>query len=231
MGVILLAGCSLGGPSSLADQDAMNRAEALGTRVAANRLFTADDIGRAAAGTPDVTVLSLTGKDARSTGVQLVIRVHGTGTVPLGQQEPTTVDECFQLAYRNSVQDGTPVSVSCPNVGPVSFSPLPPPPRLPDVAATTLRAALPTIPAGCTVTDAMATGLRATIDAWHLDPRVQRDVTIVNNTLGVALRTTDECLMGRAAPGSADTWYVSPRYYQPGELTCDAEEAANNAGR
>jgi hypothetical protein len=234
---LLLAGCSLVTSNSLADQSAVKTADQLAIRMTANGLHTADELGRTAANTPDVSVLSVTGTDARTTGVTLVIKVHGVGTVPLGQQEPTTADDCFRLSYVNSVHDGTSGQVSCPDLPPIGYPPLPPPLELPNGSDVLLRKTLPAITGGGAATDAMAARLWSSIDSWHLDLGIQRDVTVTGvlgttgAVLGVVLRTPDSCLMGRAAAGTTAAWYVSPRYYRPGELVCSATEAAYGEGR
>jgi hypothetical protein len=235
---LLLAGCSLVTSDSLADQNAAKTADQLATRMTANDLHTAEQLGRTAAEAPNVSLLSLTGTDARTTGITLVIKVHGIGAVPMGEQEPTTADDCFHLSFVNSVHDGTPSQVSCPDLPPIFYPPLPPPLEVPNGSDVLLRKALPTIPAGGAATDAMAVRMWSSIDSWHLDPGIQRDVTVLRgvpdstgDVLGVALRTDDSCLFGRAAAGTTAAWYVSPRYYRPGELVCDAREAAFGEGR
>lgn len=145
--------------------------------------------------------MRVTGSDTQHGPVTLIIRVQGSayngGFGASGQ--PVTVTACFKLVFANSIDDGEPRRAGCPATPPVSYAPLPDPPRLTDATDAALLAALPKIaPDG--VPDESA--VRAAVASLGLDPRVLKGFVTADGAVGVGiLATRYDCILARVAPG------------------------------
>ncbi|MBV1855089.1 hypothetical protein [Catellatospora tritici] len=229
---LLLGGCA----SSLADlaaEDAIQKAARIGRDIhgTRNANWTAEQIGRRAAGREDMTLLGVAGKDV-SGGVTLTVKVSGTGAKQNmfgGTSDSATYDFCYTIKVM--LYDAAyPDPVDCPAGPAVTYPPLPPAPVLPDVDAVAK------VFAG--VTDEATA--RAAVAKLALEPRITVDVVARGTTVGLALRAVDteratfDCRLARTDTGQGgkpEVWRPDSVYLQPGEMSCTAAEAAGGLGQ
>ncbi|MFG2820023.1 translation initiation factor IF-2 [Kitasatospora sp. NPDC048365] len=203
-------------------------------RKVAQRLYgqqprTAEEVGRTAAGMNGVEVLRLTGTSTHDgDGIRVVVRTSGSGTGGAFAPEEATVQRCFTFRVSPTSEWGEePGDVDCPDGPPLSFAPLPAPPRLP---YEELRAKLPQVPAGGRVDEAE---VRRALAALDLDPAIRTEVKADGGRVGVLLVVKgngfdpQDCLLARVSPGATDVWAPSRMQRMPGEGGCSVGNALN----
>ncbi|RKE23521.1 translation initiation factor IF-2 [Streptomyces sp. TLI_171] len=226
--LLFTAGCGAV-PSSgdKAADAAREEARKVGQALYGQRPRTAEDLGRAAVRIPGVEVLRLTGTSTHDgDGVEVVVRTSGAATGGWPGSREATVRRCFTLRVSPKAEwREEPRAVDCPDGPPLTFDPLPAPPRLP---YEELRAKLPQVPAGGRVDEAE---VRRALAALDLPPAIRTEVKADGGRVGILLAVEgngfdpQDCLLARVSPGGTDVWAPSAMQRMPGEGGCSVGNA------
>lgn len=219
---VLLGGCSTEG-ERWAMADARQKAGTVQAALAWDVIYTGDADGYAhyAAQLDGVEVMKVDGtRRSTGNGVTLIIRVHGQAW----EVDGTLVDipVCYRLVY-NGKHQGEPDQVDCPDVQPLA---IPKDPKLPGTIRDDLISQLSSL------TNPTEADVRRVVDGLNLDPRVQRDITSADDTIGIALRASRyDCTLARIKDGRLVVWRPSRIQLAPGELECNALVATGGIGQ
>lgn len=228
--LLITVGCGVM-PSSEGEATDVARAVArkAGERLYGQRERTAEEVGRAASGIDGVEVLRITGTSTHDgDGVDVVVRTSGSAYEGWLAPEEVVVRRCFEVRVSpRSEWSEDPRDVDCPDGPPLTFAPLPEPPRLP---YEELRAKLPRVPEGGRVDEAE---VRRTLAALNPPPAIRTEVKADGGRVGVLLSVkgdgfdAQDCLLARVGPGATEVW-VPPRIQRmPGEGGCTVGNALN----
>ncbi|MEU7510413.1 translation initiation factor IF-2 [Streptomyces sp. NPDC042898] len=230
--LLLTAGCGLFQDSNDEATDAARAvARTAGERLYGQRPRTAEEVGRSASRLDGVEVLRVTGTSTHDgDGVEVVVRTSGSAYDERFDLDEITVLRCFAVRVSpKSEWREEPRDVDCPDTPPLTFAPLPEPPRLPDEQ---LRAKLPRVPEGGRVDEAE---VRRTLAALDLPREIRTKVKAENGRVGVLLLVRgngfdpQDCLLARVAPGATEVWTPARIQRMPGEGGCSVGNALHPA--
>jgi hypothetical protein len=225
---VLAGACGvLPSPEKAATDDARDNARRVANRLYGSRVWTAQDVGHRADDIDGVEVMRVTGTTtAKRDGVGVVIRVSGTTANDGQEPREVTVVRCFELRISPRTQwDAEPREVNCPPGRPLTFTPWPKTPQIPDER---LRKVLPRVPHGGTVDEQR---VREAVTSLHLDPAIHTDITAEDGMVGVSLRVKPylddalDCVLAQVAPGRTSVWSPMRIQRMPGEGGCDVGNA------
>ncbi|MFI9742163.1 translation initiation factor IF-2 [Streptomyces sp. NPDC052494] len=230
--LLLTAGCGLFQDSNDEATDAARAvARTAGERLYGQRPRTAEEVGRSASRLDGVEVLRVTGTSTHDgDGVEVVVRTSGSAYDERFDLDEITVLRCFAVRVSpKSEWREEPRDVDCPDTPPLTFAPLPEPPRLPDEQ---LRAKLPRVPEGGRVDE---DEVRRTLAALDLPREIRTEVKAENGRVGVLLLVRgngfdpQDCLLARVAPGATEVWTPARIQRMPGEGGCSVGSALHPA--
>ncbi|MFF2011729.1 translation initiation factor IF-2 [Streptomyces sp. NPDC058195] len=198
-----------------------------GELLYSQRPRTAEEVGRSASGIDGVEVMRVTGTSTHEgDGIEAVIRTSGSAYRDWFDSEEVVVRRCFAVRVSpKSEWREQPRDVECPGGLPMTFAPLPEPPRLP---YEELRAELPRVPEGGRADE---TEVRRVLAALDLSPGIRTEVKADGGRVGVLLSVKgngfdpQDCLLARVAPGATRVWVPSRMQRMPGEGGCSVGNA------
>ncbi|MFE2290206.1 translation initiation factor IF-2 [Streptomyces sp. NPDC059452] len=227
--LLFTVGCGLlvQSAESAATDAARETARKAGERLHIPRSRTAEEVGRSASGIDGVEVLRVKGASTHEgDGIDLVVRTSGTAYGQRRDHEPVTVVRCFSVRVSPKTEWGEdPRAVGCPDGPPLTFAPLPEPPRLPHEE---LRAKLPQVPEDGRVDEA---AIRRTLAALDLDQAIRTEVKADGDRVGILMslkgngHDPQDCLVAHVRPGTTAVWVPSRIQRMPGEGGCSIGNA------
>jgi hypothetical protein len=231
---LIVSGCGEPSADERARDDAWKKVEAAYGQIAGSpRIWPAEALGRRAI-EAGLELLTIDGVEfGKGDPVTMVVRVVGYGQTyrnVIGRGEDRTVEQpyCFRLTFVELHKRPKPEYVECPEVVPITYPPLLPPPVTPshDAIKAVLAGVAPDVDA-----------IRAALATLDIDARIRVDIAGDNGVVGVGLLALGNyherlgCTMVLiGAAGTVEIWGLSSIQYQPGELSCNGTEAVRREG-